>query len=79
VQLTRLIHSGQGHSIAIAKFIRTHFETHPDDTLYFWECPSKAKWFIHAEVCKEATRTHYPSEEWMKISYDMLSQRNSKN
>jgi len=40
------IHSGQGHSIAIAKLIRklirTCFKTHPEGSLYFWEYPNKA-------------------------------------
>ena len=40
-------------SIAIAKPIRTHFETRAEGNLHFWECPSKAEWFIHAEVHKK--------------------------
>jgi len=47
------IHSAQGHSIAIAKLIRTHFETHAEGSLHFWEFPSKAEWFIHPEVHKK--------------------------
>jgi len=72
------IHSGKGHSIAIAKLIRAHFETHPEGSLRFWECPSKAERFINAEVHKEVTRTRYPTEERMQTSYDMLRQTNSK-
>jgi len=40
-------------SITIAKPIRTHFETRAEGSLHFWECPSKAEWFIHAEVHKK--------------------------
>jgi len=53
LQLDTAIHSAQGRSIAIAKLIRIHFETHAEGSLHFWECPSKAEWFIHAEVHKK--------------------------
>jgi len=41
--------------------------------------PNEAEWFIRAEIHKEATRTRYSTGERMQTSYDMLSQRNSKN
>jgi len=72
------IHSGQGHSITISRLIRSHFETHPEGSLHFWDCPSNARWFIHAEVHNEVTRTHCPVQEQMQTLYDALSQENSK-
>jgi len=30
-------------------------------------------------LCKEATRTHYPTKERIQDSYDILRQKNSKN
>ena len=74
-----VIHLAQEHSIAIAKLIRTHFETHAEGSLHFWEFPSKAEWFIHPEVHKEATRMHCPTEERMQTSYDMLRQNTARN
>ena len=55
-----------------------HFETHPKGSLHFWDSPSNARWFIHAEVHNEATRTRCPVQEQMQTSYDALSQENSK-
>jgi len=72
------LHSGQEHSIAVSKLLRSHFTTHPEGSLHFWDCPSDAKWFIQADVHYDATRTQYPVEERMRTLLDALSQKNSK-
>lgn len=72
--------SSQLHSIAMAKLIRTHLETHPEDSLHSWECPSKAEWFIHTEVHKRGLPGRATQlGERMQTSYNMLRQKkNSK-
>jgi len=72
------IHSGQEHSIAMSRLLRSHFIAYLEGSLHFWDCPSDAKWFIQARVHDDAVRTQYPVAEQMHISLDALSQRNSK-
>ena len=70
------IHSGQEHSIAVSRLLRSQFTAYPGGN--FWDCPSDAKWFIQASLHHDAVRTQYPVAEQMRISLDALSQRNSK-
>jgi len=44
------VHSRQNHSLAVSRLSRSHFTTHPEDSLHFWDYPSDAKWFIQATV-----------------------------
>jgi len=36
------IHLGQAHSLAIVQALRGFFTNHPDHSIYFWDCLSKA-------------------------------------
>jgi len=36
------VHSGQAHSLAIVQALRSFFTNHPDRSIHFWDCPSKA-------------------------------------
>jgi len=72
------IHSGQEHSIAMSRLLRSHFIAYPEGNLHFLDCPSDAKWFIQARVHDDAVRTQYPVAEQIHTLLDALSQRNSK-
>jgi len=37
------VHSGQAHSLAIVQALRGFFTNHPDHSIHFWDCPSKAQ------------------------------------
>jgi len=57
----------------VSRLLRSHYTTHPEGSLHFWDCPSDAKWFVQAKVHDEAVRTLYLAEENMRTSYDALA------
>ena len=64
------VHSRQNHSLAVSRLLRSHFTTHPEGSIHFWDCLSDTKWFIQAKVHDEARRARYPAEEnWGKRAH----------
>jgi len=51
------VHSGQAHSLAIVQALRAFFTNHPDRSIHFCDCPSKAQWSLHFLAHKDATST----------------------
>ena len=51
------VHSGQVHSLAIVQALRAFFTNHPDHSIHFWDCPSKAQWSLHFLAHEDATST----------------------
>jgi len=51
------VHSGQAHFLAIVQALRSFFTNHPDRSIHFWNCPSKAQWSLHFLAHEDATST----------------------
>ena len=51
------VHSGQAYSFAIVQALRDFFTNHPDHSIHFWDCPSKAQWSLHFLAYEDATST----------------------
>jgi len=63
-------HPYQLHSAAILSELQRFFNSNPNNSIEFWECPSRLKWGLHLNVDKDSKSFHptlsYPS----KISWD---------
>ena len=51
------VYSGQAYSLAIVQALRGFFTNHPDCSIHFWDCPSKAQWSPHFLAHEDATST----------------------
>jgi len=51
------VQSGQAHSLAIVQALRDFFTNHPDHSIHFWNCPSKAQWSLHFLAHEDTTST----------------------
>ena len=49
------VHSGQAHSLSVVGALREFFTQHPDTSIDFWDCPSKAQWSLHHLVHEDVT------------------------
>ena len=52
-----LVHSGQAHLLSVVRALREFFTQHPDTSIDFWDCPSKAQWSLHHLVHEDVTNT----------------------
>ena len=43
------VHSGQAHLLSVVRALREFFTQHPDTSINFWDCPSKAH-LVHEDV-----------------------------
>ena len=63
-------HPYQLHSAAILSELQRYFNSNLNNSIEFWECPSRLKWRLHLNVDKDSESFHpipsYPS----KISWD---------
>ena len=66
------VHSGQAHSLAIVQALRGFFTNHPDRSIYFWDCPSKAQWSLHFLAHEDATSTKIAAGRHPATSLDAL-------
>ena len=66
------VHSGQAHSLTIVQALRDFFINHPDRSIHFWDCPSKAQWSLHFLVHKDATSIKIAAECHPATSLDVL-------
>jgi len=70
-------HPYQLHSAAILSELRRFFNSNLNNSIEFWECPSRLKWGLHLNVDKDSKSFHptlsYPS----KISWDYCKKINS--
>ena len=66
------VHSGQAHSLAIVQALRGFFTNHPDRSIHFWDCPSKAQWSLHFLAHKDATSTKIAARHHPATSLDAL-------
>ena len=70
-------HSYQLHSIAILRELQEFFNSNPDNTIEFWECPSCLKWRFHHDVNKDS-KSFYPTPSYScKTSWDFCKKTDS--
>ena len=72
------IHSGQGESIAIVHLLRPFFNRNSNNKVEFWDCLSKARWYLHAIVDDDAKSTIVPCTPVQFTSLDALRDKSSK-
>ena len=72
-------HPFQLHSAAILSELQKFFNSNCNNSIEFWECPSRLKWRLHHDVDKDTKSFHlaplYPS----KISWDYCKKIDSDN
>jgi len=47
------VHPYQVQSVAILSDLCNFFKCHENNSIEFWECPSRLKWHLHKEINKE--------------------------
>ena len=70
-------HPYQLHSIAILCELQEFFNSNPDNTIEFWECPSRLKWKFHQDVDKDSKSFQLTPSYPCKISWDFCKKTNS--
>ena len=64
-------HPFQLHSAAILKKLRDFFNSNPDNSIEFWECPSCLKWRFHHDIDKDSKSFHpipfYPCKHFLEL------------
>jgi len=71
------VHSGQAHSLAIVQALRGFFTNHPDCSIHFWDCPSKAQWSLHFLAHEDATSTKIAAGRHLATSLDALRSKST--
>ena len=71
-------HYGQGESIAIAHLLWPFFNRNNSNKIEFWDCPSKARWHLHAIVDDDAKSTIMPSTPSQFTLLDALRDKSRK-
>jgi len=71
------VHSGQAHSLAIVQALRGFFTNHPDRSIHFWDCPSKAQWSLHFLAHEDATSTKIAARCHPATSLDALQSKSA--
>ena len=63
-------HPFQLHSAAILSELRKFFNSNCDNSIEFWECPSRLKWRLHHDVNKDSKSFHLTPSYPSKISWN---------
>ena len=64
------------HSIAILWELQKFFNANLDNSIEFWECPSRLKWRFYCDVNKDS-KSFYPTSSYScKISWDFYKKTN---
>jgi len=70
-------HPYQLHSIAILCELQEFFNSNPNNTIEFWECPSRLKWRFHRNVDKDS-KSFYPTPSYpCRTSWDFCKKTDS--
>jgi len=72
-------HPYQLQSIAISKDLRAFFNSHSDNSIEFWDCPSDEKWQLHASVDKEMKKFDLIPLYSSKVSWDFNKKEECDN
>jgi len=70
------VHSGQAYFLAIYSVLRSFFSSGLSYKIQFWNCPSKAKWFLYQIVYIDVTNTRVAAGRHLVISIDSLCSKN---
>jgi len=60
----------QSHTAAILSELQGFFNSNHDNSIEFWECPSRLKWRFHHDVNKDSKSFHLTPAYPCKISWD---------
>jgi len=71
------VHSDQAHSLAIVQALRGFFTNHPDCSIHFWDCPSKAQWSLHFLAHEDTTSTKIAAGRYPATSLDALRSKSA--
>jgi len=71
------VHSGQVHSLAIVQALRAFFTNHPDHSIHFWDCPSKAQWSLHFLAHEDTTSIKIAAGCHPATSFDALQSKSA--
>ena len=72
-------HPFQLYSAAILSELRRFFNSNCDNSIEFWECPSRLKWGLHHNVNKDS-KSFYPTPSYLtKISWDYCKKIDSND
>jgi len=72
-----LVHLGQAYSLSIVCALREFFTQHPDTSIDFWDCPSKAQWSLHHLVHEDITNTRIATGCYPATSLDALHSKST--
>jgi len=72
-------HPFQLHTAAILYELREFFNSNCNNSIEFWECPSRLKWRLHHDVDKDSKSFHPTPSYPCKISWDFCKKTNSDN
>ena len=71
------VHSGQAHLLSVVCALREFFTQHPDTSIDFWDCPSKAQWSLHHLVHEDVTNTRIAAGRYPATSLDALCSKST--
>jgi len=69
----------QSHTMAILSELRRFFKTNQENSIEFWECPSRLKWRFHNDVDKDSKSFNLTPSFLCKISWDYCKKTNSND
>ena len=72
-------HPFESHTAAILSELRDFFNSNHDNSIEFWECPSRLKWRFHHDVDKDSKSFHPIPTYPCKISWDFCKKTNSED
>ena len=72
-------HLFQSHTAVILSKLRGFFNSSHDNSIEFWECPSRLKWRFHKDVNKDSKSFNLTPTYPCKISWDYCKKIDSDN
>jgi len=70
-------HPFQLHTAAILCELRGFFNSNRNNSIEFWECPSRLKWRLHHDIDKDSKSFHLTPSYPCKISWDFCKKTDS--
>jgi len=70
-------HPYQSHSMAILSELRQFFNKSQDNSIEFWECPSRLKWRLHKDIDKDSKSFNLTPSFPYKTSWDYCKKSDS--
>jgi len=73
------LHPYQSHTTAILSELHHFFKTNQENSIEFWECPSRLKWRFYNDVDKDSKSFNPTPSFPCKISWDYCKKTDSDN